>query len=426
MADRKETQANVVRREGRTWIEDVPRRQIGDRWDMLLRGVRVLLEHRGEGVRFHDLMALSGDAFNLCFTSHWQGTAYLAVPTDTLGNVTDAYGYEHWWNAPLQDREMRGLTESARRELTESSLKQIREEIDAGRPVLVGGCADRGCAPWSAVVGYDDAGEQLCHVGIGEPYRWTGIRGLTIDNEEESQTVGYWNGRVRGTVRPNFVGGWLANPAFMLGDRHGRPSRRANAVSALSRAVDLFEAEPHEIDHWGGVTYWFGEDAYREWAGALEALDYPADLQKPRPNGAYDWYEMHIVNVMVDTVVRGRTAAAEFCNRAGMLLGNVRHHMDAAARSYRREVALARDAFSVFLDGDEDEVEAWLADTDRRALGAAAVRRMLERERAAVRAVQEALQVERQEVPAASVRPTPGMEETARSREGLGEDEEAR
>jgi hypothetical protein len=135
---------------------------------------------------------------------------------------------------------------------------------------------------------------------------------------------------------------------------------------------------------------------------------------------------MDTMNVIVDAVVRGRTAAAEFCNRAGMLLGNVRHHMDAAARSYRREVALARDAFSVFLDGDEDEVETWLADTDRRVLGAAAVRRMLERERAAVRAIQEALQVERQEVPAASVRPTPGMEETARSREELGEDEEAR
>ncbi len=100
-------------------------------------------------------MALSGDAFNLCFASHWQATGYLGVPTDTLSNVAGALGYDQRWLLPMSDPEIRALPEEDRRRVTDQVLQQMREEIDEGRPVLIGGSGDQGCGPWSVVVGYD-------------------------------------------------------------------------------------------------------------------------------------------------------------------------------------------------------------------------------------------------------------------------------
>ncbi len=422
MAQHAKTGARVRRRDSRTWVEGVPESGVGEGWDRLVRGIRILLEHRGEEVQLRRLMALSGDAFNLCFAAGWHGMARLAVPTDTLGNVAAAFGYDQWWHAPLRAREMSRLPLSARRELTHSALKQIREEIDAGRPVLAGGCTERGCDAWSVVVGYDDSGEQLCHVGIGEPYCWASVRGLQAGDEQEAP--GYWDGCVRGTVRPNFVGGRLANPVFLLGESHGLAGGRATAVGALSRAVDLFEADRHEARQWGDLTCWFGRRAYQEWAGALDDFHPAADSAQAADGGCCVPDTRLVMAGMLDNVVRGRTAAAEFCNRAADVLGNVRHHTDAAARSYRREVALARDAFPAFIAGGPREMEEWLADPERRSLGAEAVRNMLEHEQAAVRAIQQALQVERQEVPPASTHSVASREEAARSREKLEEEKE--
>jgi len=381
----------------RAWIEGVPTEEIGSGWDMLLRGVLSLLRHRGETTDLSELMALSGDAFNLCFASHWQATAYLAAPTDTLSNVADSFGYAHRWLLPLPDHRMRALPEAERRRVTDPVLQQIEDEIDAGRPVLVGGCADRGCGPWSIVAGYDSAEPALCHVGLGEPYRWTGIRGLTIQDE----VSGYWNGRVRGAVRPGFVGGPMADPAFMLLAARTRPSARRRAVDALRRAVRAFNAPYHRVEQWGGVTYYFGRRAYEEWARELRELDYPADLHKPRPADAYGWYDMDTMDVLVDCIVRGRRAAANFCDGMADLLGNAKPNLLAAARFYRREVAIAEQAFDAFLSGDAAERSAWLSSPQKREAGARAVMGMLQDERAAVREIELALQLEQPEVPAA-------------------------
>ena len=394
---------DVVREGGKVWIEGVPSADVGLGWDMLLRGMLILLGHRREEVTLDELMALSGDAFNLCFASHWQGTAYLAAPTDTLANAAGALGYEHRWLLPMPDHEIRALPEPERRRVTDQVLQQIREEIDAGRPVLVGGCADAGCAaaagcgPWSVVVGYDLDEPVLCHVGIGNAYRWAGVRGI-VAREEVS---GYWNGRVRGAARPGFVGGWMADPAFLLGRKGPAPAARRRAVEALKRAVSIFSAPYHRIPQWGGVTYYFGREAYEQWALALRELDYPADLEKPRPEDAYDWYDMGAMDVLVDGVVRGRQAAAEFCDAAAEVLGNAKANLLAAARFYRREAVIAGQVFHAFLHGTDEERVAWLSDADRREAGALAVDGMLDSERSAVREVELALIVEQVEVPAA-------------------------
>jgi hypothetical protein len=387
----------LARDGSRVMVEGVPDGQVGDGWDMLLRGMLILLRHRGEHVTLEGLMALSGDAFSLCFASHWQGTAYLAVPTDTLANVAGALGYEHRWLLPMSDPEIRALPEPDRRRVTDQVLQQVREEVDAGRPVLVGGCADRGCAPWSVVVGYDRDELGLCHVGIGEAYRWVGVRGLVVQDE----VSGYWNGRVRGAARPGFVGGWMADPAFMLGQKGPEPSARRRASEALKRAVRVFNAPYHRVRHWGGVTYYFGRQAYEEWARALRELDYPADLKKSRPEGAYDWYEMHTMHVLADGILRGRNAAADLCDALAEVLGSAKANLSAAARFYRREVVIAGQAFHAFLHGTDAERAAYLSDPEQRESGALAIEGMLDRERSAVREIELALDLEKTEVPAA-------------------------
>jgi hypothetical protein len=383
--------------DGRVWIEGVPDAPIGHGWDMLLRGLQTLLRHRGEPARLEELMALSGDAFNLCFASHWQATAYLAVPTDTLSNAATSLGYAGRWLLPMPDDEIRTLPEDERRRVTDQVLGQMMDEIDAGRPVLAGGCADQGCGPWSVVVGYDREGPALCHVGLGEPYRWVGVRGIV----SRDQVVGYWNGRVRGAARPGFVGGWMADPAFLLGAKGPVPAPRRRVIGALKRALAVFRAPYHRIPQWGGVTYYFGREAYLRWAEALRELDYPADLQGDRPENAYDWYDMGGLAVLVDCIVRGRSAAAAFCAEAADVLGNAKANLSAAARFYRRQTGIAAQAFQPFIAGTDEERVAWLSDPQRREAGALAVETMLDAERAAVREVELALEAEKGEVPAA-------------------------
>ncbi len=224
-----------------------------------------------------------------------------------------------------------------------------------------------------------------------------GVRGL-VDTSEVS---GYWNGRVRGTVRPGFVGGWMADPAFLLGRKGPEPTPRQRAVDALRRGIRVFTAPYQRLPHWGGVTYYFGRQAYEEWARALRELDYPADLEGPHPDDAYDWYDMGVMDVLVDQVVRGRNAAADYCEALSEQVPSAKANLSAAARFYRREVSIAGQAFHVFLHGADEEKVDYLADPERRETGALAIEGMLDRERSAVREIELALQMEKSEVPAA-------------------------
>ncbi|MGB3086631.1 MAG: hypothetical protein WBC53_02695 [Phycisphaerae bacterium] len=397
--EQSEAMSNVKREGSKVWVEGVPDMVVGDRWDMLLRGMEILLKHRGEKISLNELMAYSGDAFNLCHASHWQGTAYMCVPTDPCANIAKAYGYSWQWSIPEKEHAHIPNLEQKARGYTEESLRRIRAEIDAGRPVLVGGVTDQGCGPWTVVVGYDETEPKLAHVGLGPGVSWSGIRGVAFPCNAEEGLFDHWNGRVRGTVSTGFLGGWRANPAFVLGDKTSGPSDGERTVAVLKRAVEMFRAPAHRIGHWGGVVYYFGEQAYEQWARALEGLDYPADLKKPQPKGAYDWYEMGNMDTQVDQIVRGRTAAAEFCERAAGVLPEVRAPLEAAAKFYSEEVAIAQSECAPFISassGADEPRVAWLSDRAKCEAGVAAVRRMLEKERAAIAEIEKALAVEAQ------------------------------
>lgn len=381
----------------RVFIDGVPDMPVGDRWDMQLRGIQVLLEHRGEKTTLDDLMVYSGDAFNLCFASNWQDSAYLCIPTDTLANVAKAYGYDYEWLISPWIGEMRKMDAESRQKLTEGTLERIWSEIDLGRPVMLGGAADRGCGPWSVAVGYDRENLMMCHVGIGDYRRWSEVRGMNMRFSPVEGRSFFWNGRVRGTVRPSFVGGWQNNPAFILKDKASNPSEKEKVIDVLRLAVDMFNAGPHRVIYWGGITYSFGRSAYEQWADAISVLDYPADKFKTRPREAYAWYDMTTVDVMVDNIYRGRTAAANFLKHAVDVLPEAKDPLNAAAKHYLLEVDIVEQTFSTFmpmLTAKEADRAAMLSNSVRKADALSSIEKMLKKEAAAIQEIGKALELQ--------------------------------
>ena len=77
------------------------------------------------------------------------------------------------------------------------------------------------------------------------------------------------DGRSRGTVTEGTVGGWYANPAFLIGERIAQPKDRDRIFGALRLAAELAGAPKASRRNWGGVDYHFGVEAYEQWARAL-------------------------------------------------------------------------------------------------------------------------------------------------------------
>ncbi len=365
----------VTHADGRVWIEGVPHESLVYGWDISLRGLQLLLRDRGEQISLGELSVLSGDAFHFCFADAKDTCPELLMPSDALANAAGALGYEYEWlitDSGGRAHMGEGVTVAERRELTFGTLAKMRSQIDAGRPVLVGGASHQGCGNWSLVVGYDEAGTELCHNGLdGElAGTWSKIRGLSLPISNEGGLAGYWNGRPRGNVVSGFSGGWLVNPVFILGDKVARPSARDSIKSALNRAVELHSAE--SVYYFGGQHY-FGVEAYQRWAAALAETGGLSDL-------------------MLDEVVRGRSAAAIFCDKSAAQLPAVAIHLQKAAELYRAEVKVAQQAFGDFIPfrWDNARRKEW-GSAEERGLAAIAVKEMLELENAAVAEISKAL-----------------------------------
>jgi hypothetical protein len=233
---------------------------------------------------------------------------------------------------------------------------------------------------------------QMCHIGIGEAYRWIGIRGINIDLDPDTYD-GCWNGRLRGKIGGR-TGGWLASLAYRLGKKTSSPSKKECILSAFKRAAELSRASSFHLGSSGAFDFYYGEEAYQQWATALRQLNYPDDLKKPHPKDAWGQYDMGNMDTQVDQIVRGRAAAAEFCERAAEQFPMAKDQLTAVAKLYREEVNIAQEAFSVFIppyNGNDKPREAWLSDKAKRDAGADSILRMLEKEKAAIIAIEKAL-----------------------------------
>ena len=366
----------VKRADGRVWIDGVPHESLVYGWDISLRGLHLMLRDRGEMITLDELSVLSGDAFHICFANAKDTCPELLIPTDALANAAHALGYEHEWLITDSGRRAHlgtSVPDATEREaLTRAVLQKIRAQVDAGRPPLVGGASDQGCGNWSLVVGYNDAGTELCHNGLdGEPAgTWSKIRGISSPISDKDDLAGYWNGRPRGTVVPGFQGGWLVNPAFILGDKRTRPDTVDTIETSLMRAVELHNAE--SVHYFGGQHY-FGVEAYQRWSAALAGTGGISDL-------------------MLDEVVRGRAAAAEFCDQSATHLPAAAAHLRRAAEQYRAEVELARKAFGDFIPFRWDNVkrDTW-GSAEQRRVAAESAKQMLKHEQAAILEITKAL-----------------------------------
>ena len=83
---------------GRVLLEGVPHASLVYSWDISLRGLHLLLQHRGEAITLEELSVLSGDAFHVCFHRAAHTYPELLIPTDPLSDAATALGYSHeWW-----------------------------------------------------------------------------------------------------------------------------------------------------------------------------------------------------------------------------------------------------------------------------------------------------------------------------------------
>jgi len=389
----KQMNVAVDRDESRVWIEDVAQStlgHLGDDWMLQLKGVQILMLHRGEQVDLDELLAHSGEAFNLCHSDRWELRTYLSLPTDSLSILARAYGYSGRWLMGGWFHQMKGKGKNASSEETRQTLEQLWSEIDAGRPVLVAG-VDGHCGNWYVAVGYDRMKEQMCYIGGENPYQWSGISGPNIDTcgDPEVGKLGFWDSRVRGAIRPGFLGGWLSNVAFILGGKTHDIEPKQQIAESLRLALRMFRPQL-QVTHYSGVTYYFGEKAYEQWADDLHRLDYPGDTEEPRP-AVPEIYDLSVMTYQVGQIVQGRSAAAKLCDHAAALMPESRQHLLKAAAAYREEVAIAEGLFTPFLSGTEEQRDAWLSNEDRREAGVAAIRRMLGKERQAIALIGKAL-----------------------------------
>jgi hypothetical protein len=165
--------------------------------------------------------------------------------------------------------------------------------------------------------------------------------------------------------------------------------------AAIRRALQLHRAPSFHRGNWGGVDYFFGAEAYEEWARALEQLDYPADTEGPfETNGreeAHDWYNMGNMDMQVDQIVTGRSAAGSYCRtQADRIGGRPAVALRQAAEAYAAQVDLARQQFAAFIppfDGRDEHRRRWLADRRKCRAGAQTLRRMAQHEHQAIEAL---------------------------------------
>ena len=136
----------------------------------------------------------------------------LSAPTDIFGNIAEAYGYDGRWTETHWFPRLARKPIEERRQISEEFLSQLWQEIDAGRPVLLGATHGE-CGRWRVVAGCDKDAGKICYMGGETPYEWTDL----IDSKVEE--LGFWDSQVVGTVPPEFCGGWLANAAFLLGPK---------------------------------------------------------------------------------------------------------------------------------------------------------------------------------------------------------------
>jgi len=370
-------------------IPDIPRvrqeiKKTSFDWTLQIRLLHALLQQRGELVTLNEVMASSGDAFHFSHASRWELRTAHAMPIDPLMQTARSFGYAASWTCPDWTPHLLALPMEQRLELTHTFLQRLWGEVAQGKPLLFGGAFGQ-CSDWRILAGFDLDSQEMYLVGEEPPAMWTAIW------DEKARDWGFWDMQVRGAIREDeFLGGWQANACFLLGDKQTDIPERSRVLNTLNLAVRLSLEPLHSTNWYGGVSYYFGQLAFEQWANDLLLMEYPDILGATRPETP-DIYNLDLMVYQVEQVIFGRKAAAAFCKKAATVLQQP--ILQEAAKAYDQQAAVAEDALGIFLQDDPLSRHAWLSDPGNRRKAASAVHELLAQEQQAVDLIQKALSI---------------------------------
>jgi len=308
-------------------IPDVPNLKWSDGMCTFIGSLNLCLNHLGEKVTYQYLMGVSGAAFATRFHRDWSvSSADAAMNDDHPKAAMQAVGYFYTW-------------------ATTGDPKVIVDSINGSAPVIGIGLA--GKDDWGIIVGYLRMGETwLCrtYYDKSDAYHRT---------EKTPST------------------------ALILGEKGGAPSMAQNARNSIKLAVE-FATGQRKI----GNKYAVGFDAYSAWIEALQSKKLQGLSGKALEDTAFT--NALIYNSLIDARYAGVT---HLTWAATVLKGEAKTHCEEAAKLYQEEIDI--------LKGTKDYVKypqnitsgpKWSA--DMRAYQIEALRQALEKDKAAVAALE--------------------------------------
>jgi hypothetical protein len=258
MNDRSNAQSSMlgggqVRREGSTvWIEGVPaERRVEGMWHMdgLPASLRAALAFKGVEAKYLDdtlFGAITGEPFRFWFADDFASCLAYTYEEPVGVIVAEALGYDYTWCD--HGAITRSGAASERVTNAADAWQKVREELDAGHPVVLfgGSTPPEETALPVLVTGYDSEREAVYfvpHTGWRPAPEWSDEDPQCRDGMKDqgyrsrpqpNQTNWHGNG-----FAPNHGQGGAAVCFFAFGDRRRAVTERDVATAVLRRAVAL-------------------------------------------------------------------------------------------------------------------------------------------------------------------------------------------
>ena len=290
-------------------------------------GVRVILSYRGEEYSPAYICGISGAAFRIggpcaCATGYDQAM----WPTELIQLL--GYECEHIW-----------LGSEKPEERLQEILARVREDIRAGRPVLM--CHVFPSYGWDVVCGFDYEKKELYGRGAGA--------GL----EEYA--------RAEQTHPLKSAEGIPMMGAIFIGDKTGQLDAREAELAALKEAVT----------HAYGATGKCG-GRYDSLASGLECYDaWIAGHRFYNPPGMLEHLGVTLNSHMLAVLRSARAAASQFMLELAPKYPVASAHLEMAAEHFALESAALDSCFKLFPEQTQEELQ----DNDRRIRAVAYLRR---------------------------------------------------
>ncbi len=312
-------------------IQNVPSLKWADGMCTFVGSLNLCLNYLGEKVTYQHLMGVSGAAFATRFHRDWSASSTDAALNDDHPKAAlQAVGYSYTW-------------------ATTGDPQVIMDSIDRGAPVI--GMNLAGNNDWGVIAGYGRMGE----VWLGRTFY--------------DQSSDYYRT------------GKLPWSALILGQKGAVPPIAQSAHNSIKLAVEFAKGERKLKD----PKYAVGFDAYVAWIEALQS-------KKCQELAGKELEQTASTNaLMFNSLIDARHAGAAYLTSAARVLnGDAKTHCEEAAALYQEEIDALRTAKDyVKYPQNITSGPKWSA--DMRAYQIEALKQALEKDKAAVAALEKIL-----------------------------------